>query len=53
MSFQSRDSHSSPLIKSNHILKLIENIFFTLITIGAIDSWNKTQHHFSNVSLKI
>ena len=34
MNFQSRDSHSSPLFKSNHILKLedkilIENILFT------------------------
>ena len=33
MNFQSRDSHSSPLFKSNHILKLedkilIENILF-------------------------
>ena len=105
MNFQSRDSHSSPLFKSNHVLKLedkilIENILFinklfnnllppifkscsifcsdvynyqTLsstaykifkpsyrtdsygknpITIGAINSWNKTQHQFSNLSLK-
>ena len=97
MNFQSRDSHSSPLFKSNHFLKfedkiLIENILFinkslnnllhpifknwytfwsdvhnyqtvsstsdeifkssyktdsfgkNLITIGAINSWNKTQH---------
>ena len=104
INFQSRDSHSSPLFKSNHILKpedktLIENIIFTnksfnnlppifkswftycsdvhnyqtvsstagkifkpscradsygknSITIGAINSWNKTQHQFSNLSLK-
>ena len=97
MNFQSRDSHSSPLFKSNHILKLedkilIENILFInkslnnllppifkncftfcshvnnyqtvsstsdeifkplyradsfgkiSITIGAINSWNKTQY---------
>ena len=115
MSFQSRDSHSSLLFKSNHILKLedkilIENILFinksfnnllppifkswftfcsevhnyqtisstadkifkpsyrtnsygkNSITIGAIGtigatgtnfSWNKAQHPFSNLSLKI
>ena len=105
MNFQSRDSHSSPLFKSNHILKLedkilIENILFinklfknllppifkswftfcsdvhnyqtfsstadkvfkpsyrtdsygkNSITIGAINSWNKTQHQFSNLSFK-
>ena len=105
MNFQSRDSHSSPLFKSNHILKLedkilIENILFTTkscnnllplifkrwftfcsdvhnyqtvsstadkifklsyrtdsygknsITIGAINSWNNTQHQFSSLSLK-
>ena len=31
MTFQSRDSHSSPLFKSNHVLKtriLIENMLF-------------------------
>ena len=105
MNFQSRDSHSSLLFKSNHILKLedkilIVNILFinksfnnflppvfkswftfcsevhnyeaipstadkifkpsyrtdsygkTSITIGAINSWNKPQHQFSNLSLK-
>ena len=105
MNFQSRDSHSSLLFKSNHNLKLedkilIENILFinksfnnllppvfkswftfcsevnnyqtvsstadkifkpsyrtdsygkNSITIEAINSWNKTQHQFSNVSLK-
>ena len=105
MNCQSRDSHSSALFKSNHILKLeekilIENIRFinksfnnllppifkswfifcsdvhnyqtvsstvnkiskpsyrtdsygkNSITIGAIDSWNKTQHQFSDLSLK-
>ena len=105
MNFQSRDSHSSLLFKSNHILKLedkilIENTLFinksfnnllppvfkswftfcseihnyqtisstadkifkpsyrtdsygkNSITIGAINSWNKTQHQFSNLSLK-
>ena len=105
MNFQSRDSHSSPLFKSNHILKLedkifIENILFinksfnnllppifkswftffsdvhnyqtvsstadkifkssyrnysygkNSVTIGAINSWNNTQHQFSNLSLK-
>ena len=105
MFFQSRNSHSSSLFKSNHILKLedkilIENILFikksfnnllppifkswfafcfdvhnyqtvsstsdkifkpsyrtdsygkNSITIGAIISWNKTQHQFSNLSLK-
>ena len=105
MNFQSRDSHSSPLFKSNHILKfedkiLIENILFinkslnnllppifknwftfcsdvhnyqtvsstsdkifkpsyrtdsfgkNSITIGAINSWNKTQYQFRNLSLK-
>ena len=105
MNFQSRDSHSSPLFKSNHILKLedkilIENILFInkslnnllppifknwftfcsdvhnyqtvsstsdkifkpsyrtdsfgkhSITIGAINSSNKTQHQFRNLSLK-
>ena len=104
MNFQSRDSHSSPLFRSNHILKLedkilIENIFFlsisllitfflqslkvgslsaliftiitvsstadkifkpsyrtdsygkNSITLGAINSWNKTQHQFSDLSL--
>ena len=104
MNFQSRDSHSSPLFKSNHILKLedkilIENILFinksfnnllppifkswftfcsdvhnyqtvsstadkifkpsyrtdsygrNSFTIGAINSWNETQHQFSNLSL--
>ena len=100
LNFQSRDSHSSPLFRSSHILKLedkilIENILFTntsfndlltlifkswftfcsdvhnyqtvsstakifkppyrtdpygknSITKGAINSWNKTQHQFSN-----
>ena len=105
MNFQSRDSYSSPLFKSNHILKpedkiLIENILFVSksfnnllppvfkswlifcsnihnyqkvsstadkifkpsyrtdsygknsVTIGAINSWNKTQHQLSNLSLK-
>ena len=105
MNFQSRDSHSSPLFKSNHILKLedkilIENILFInkslnnllppifknwftfcsdvknyqtvssssdkifkplcradsfgkiSITIGAINSWIKTQYQFRNLSLK-
>ena len=105
MNFQSRDSRSSPLFRSNHILKLedkilIENIFFlsisllitfflqslkvgslsaliftiitvsstadkifkpsyrtdsygkNSITLGAINSWNKTQHQFSDLSLK-
>ena len=105
MNFQSRDSHSSPLFKSNHILKLedkilIENILFinkslnnllppifknwftfcsdvhnyqtvsstsdkifkpsyrtdsfgkNSITIGAINSWNKTQYQFRDLSLK-
>ena len=104
MNFQSRDSHSSLIFKSNHILKLedkilIKNILFinksfnnlppifkiwftfcsevhnyhtisstadkifkpsyrtdsygkNSITIGAINSWNKTQHQFSNLSLK-
>ena len=105
MNFQSRDSHSSPLFKSKHILKLegktrIENILFrnksfnnllppifkswftfcsdihnyqtvsstsdkifkpsyrrnsfgkNSIIIGAINSRNKTQHQFSNLSLK-
>ena len=105
MNFQSRDSHSSPLFRSNHILKLedkvlIENIFFlsisllitfflqslkvgslsaliftiitvsstadkifkpsyrtdsngkNSITLGAINSWNKTQHQFSDLSLQ-
>ena len=103
INFQSRDSHSSPLFRSNHILKLedkilIENILFICksfnnllppifkswftfcsdvynyhtdsmirylnspielilmekksITLGAINSWNKTQHQFSKLSLK-
>ena len=105
MNFQSRDSHSSPLFRSNNILKLedkilIENILFinksfnnllppifkswftfcsdlhnyhtvsstadkifkpsyrtdsyekNSITLGAINSWNKTQHQFSDLSLK-
>ena len=104
MNFQSRDSHSSLLFKSNRILKLedkilIENIIFidksfnnlppifkswftfcsdvhncqtvsstagkifkpsyrtdsygkNSITIGTINGWNKTQHQFSNLSLK-
>ena len=105
MNFQSRDSHSSLLFRSNHILKLedktlIVNILFinnsfnnlippiykswftfcsdlhnyhtvwstankifkpsyrtdsygrNSITLGAINSWNKTQHQFSNLSLK-
>ena len=105
MNFSSRDSHSSPLFKSNHTLKLedkilIENILFITksfnnllppifkswsafcsdvhnyetvsstadkifkpsyrtdsyeknsITIPAINSCNKTQHQFSNLSLK-
>ena len=100
MSFQPTDSHSSPLLKSYHILKLedkiLENITFVnksfnnllppilkrwftfcfdvhkyqpvsstadklfkpsyrkknSITIGAINSGNKTQHQFSNLSLK-
>ena len=106
MKFQSRDSHSSLIFKSNHILKLedqilIENILFinksfnnflppifkslfifcssdvhnyqtvsstvdkifkpsyrtdsygkNSITIGAINSWNKIQHQFSNLSLR-
>ena len=105
MNFQSRDSHSSLLFKSNHILKLedkivIENILFinksfnnllppifkswftfcsevhnyqtisstadkifkpsyrtdsygkNSVTTGAINSWNKTQHQLSNLSLK-
>ena len=103
MNFQSRDSRSSPLFRSNHILKLedkilIENILFISksfnnllppifkswftfcsdvynyhtdsmirylnspielilmekksITLGAINSWNKTQHQFSDLSLK-
>ena len=104
MNFQSRDSHSSPLFRFNHILKLEDKILkehilfidksfnkllppifkvgspsalmFTVIkqshllltrylnhlrelvliekssiTIGAINSWNKTQHHFCNLSL--
>ena len=104
MNFESRDSHSSLLFKSNHIRKLedkilIQNILFInksfnnllspifkswftfcsevrnyqtisstadkifkpsyrtdsygkkSITIGAINSWNKTQHQFSNLSL--
>ena len=103
MKFQSRDSHSCPLFKSNHIFKLedkilIENILFlnksfnnvpppifkswftscsdvhnyqtvssttdktfkpsqilsekNPVTIAAINSWNKTQHQFGNLSLK-
>ena len=110
MNFKSRDSHSSLLFRSNHILKiedkiligkiLIGNIIFIIksfnnllppifkswytfcsdvhnhhtvsstadqlfkpsyrtdsykknsITLGAINSWNKTQHQFSNLSLK-
>ena len=105
MNFQSRDSNSSPLFKSNYILKLedkilIEDILFinksfnnflpaifeswftfcsdahnyqtvsltadkifklsyrtdsygkNSITIGPINSWNNTQHQFSNLSLK-
>ena len=105
MSFQSKDSHSSPLFRFNHILKLqvkilIENILFinksfnsllpeifkswsifcsdlhnyhtvsstadkifkpfyrtdsygkNSIILGAINSWNKTQHQFSNLSFK-
>ena len=105
MNFQSRDSRSSPLFKSNHILKfqdkiLTENIIFinksfnnllppifkswftfcsdvhnyqtvsstadkifkpiystdsygkNSVTIAAINSWNKTQHQFTNLSLK-
>ena len=105
MNFQSRDSHSSPLFKSSHVLKLedkilIENILFinksfnnllptifkswftfcsdihnyqrvpstsdkirkpsygtdssgkNSITIGAINSWSKIQHQFSDLSLK-
>ena len=105
MYFQSRDSHSSPLFKYSHILKLeekilIENILFinkslsnllppifknwftfcsdvhnyqtvsstsdkifkpssradtfrkNSITIGAINSSNKTQYQFCNLSLK-
>ena len=48
MNFQSRDSHSSPLFKSNHILKLedkilIENIFFI----------NKSFKNFFLQSLKV
>ena len=102
--FQSNNSHSSPLFRSNHILKLenkilIENILFNnksfnnlppifkswfnlcsdlhnyhtvsstadkifkpsyrtdsygknSITLGAINSWNKTQHQFSDLSIK-
>ena len=105
MNFQSINPHSSPLFRSNHILKLedkilIENILFlsisllitfflqslkvgslsaliftiitvsstadkifkpsyrtdsygkNSITLGAINSWNKTQHQFSDLSLK-
>ena len=105
MNFQSADSHSSPLFRSNHILKLeekilIENILFintsfdgllppifksqftfcaylhnyhtvsstadkifkpsyridsygkNSITLEPINSWNKTQQKFSNLSLK-
>ena len=104
MNFQSRDSRSSPLFKSNHILKfegkiLTENMMFinksfnnlppifkswfsfcsdihnyqtvsstadkifkpsyrtdsygkNSITIGAMNSWNNTQHQFCNLSLK-
>ena len=105
MNFQSRDSHSSPLFKSNHILTLEdkileENILFInesfnnvlppifeswftygsdvhnyqtvsptadkifkpsyrtdsygkySVTIGAINSWNKIQHQFINLSLE-
>ena len=105
MNFQSRDSHWSPLFRSNHILKLEDKIFienmifinksvnnllppifkswFTFysdlhnyhtgsstaeklfkpsyktdsygknsIFLGAINSWNKNQHQFSNLSLK-
>ena len=105
MNFHSRDSHSSPLFRSNNILKpedriLIENIpfinksynnllppnfkrWFTFcsdlhnyhtvsstadkifkpsyrtdsygknsITLGDINSWNKTQHQFNDLSLK-
>ena len=105
MSFQSKDSHSSPLFRFDHILKLqdkilIENILFinksfnsllpeifkswsifcsdlhnyhtvsstadkifkpfyrtdsygkNSIILGAINSWNKTQHQFSNLSFK-
>ena len=105
MSFQSIDSHSSPLFKSNHILKLedkilIENILFinksfnnlllqifkswfsfcsdihnyqtvsctsdkifkssyrtdsfgkNSMNLESINSWNKIQHQFSNLSVK-
>ena len=88
MNFQSINPHSSPLFRSNHILKLedkilIENILLISkpfnnllpsvfknlqsifkpsyrtdsygkksITLGAINSWNKTQHQFSKLSLK-
>ena len=105
MNFQSRDSHSSPLFRSNNILKLESKIlkentlfinksfnnllppifksWFTFcsdihnyhtvlsaadkifkpsyrndsygknsITLGAINSWNKTQDQFSDLSLK-
>ena len=105
MSFQPRDSRTSPFFKSNHILKLedkilIENIIFinksfnnlvppifkswftfcsdvhnyqtvssnvdkifkpsyrtglyrkNSINIRAINSWNKPQHQFTNLSLK-
>ena len=105
MNFQSRDSHSSLLFRSNNILKLEdkilkENILFinksfnnllppvfeswftfcsdlhnyhtvsstadkifkpsyrtdfygkNSITLGVINSWNKTQHQFSDLSLK-
>ena len=105
MNFQSRDSHSSPLFRSNNILKpedkiLIENIIFinksfnnllppifkswltfcpdlhnyhtvssnadkifkpsyrtdsygkNSITLGAINSWNKIQQQFIDLSLK-
>ena len=105
MNFQSRDSHSSPIFRSNNILKLedkilIENILFinksfndllppifkswfsfcsdfhnyqtvsstadkilkppyrtdsygkNSITLGATNSWNKTQHQFGDLSLK-
>ena len=105
MNFQSRDSLSSPLFRSNNILKLedkilVENILFinktfnnllpplfeswftfcsdlhnyhrvsstadkifkpsyrtdsygkNSITLGTINSWNKTKHQFSDLSLK-
>ena len=37
MSFQSRDSHSSPILKSNHILKFEDKVFIVKIYFGLVN----------------